>query len=67
MTLKLSSSLRREEGCSRCSGLKNTGALDPREVCGGGVEAPSGLGRSETRKPGEIREWVLLENNRNVR
>lgn len=30
VTLKLSSSLRREEGCSRCSGLKNIGALDPR-------------------------------------
>lgn len=29
--------------------------------------APSGLGRSETRKPWEIREQVLLENNRNVR
>lgn len=30
MTLKLSSSLRKEEGCSSCSGLENIGALDPR-------------------------------------
>ena len=30
VTLKLSSSLRREESCSRCSGLENIGALDPR-------------------------------------
>ena len=30
VTLKLSSSLRREEGCRRCSGLENIGALDPR-------------------------------------
>jgi len=30
VTLKLSSSLRREESCSCCSGLENIGALDPR-------------------------------------
>lgn len=66
VTLKLSSSQKggRLQSLQWAEKYRSTGSQGKSVVAGW---APSGLGRSETRKPWEIREWVLLENNRNVR